>query len=187
MLIICIHLYTLILALLSSWELFRNHTHHTSFNASCAKCAWPPMPAKLFPSPWPTSSRSLIRIRWWPNWVFTQPWTLPTSSLNTTLSNGSTIWPGPKVPKSPPRFPEGQRECVFAMSAKSSPAAIFVFRSSHSPFVFTRMWCACAWRWFVLKWSPWTIETRAKAVMAINKARRSILISGYVARDDTKG
>ncbi len=62
-------------------------------------------------------------IMWYPNCVFTGSEVAPFSSLNAAVSNSFTIWPRPNFPKSPPFFPEGQREHCWAMVAKDSPFA----------------------------------------------------------------
>jgi hypothetical protein len=60
--------------------------------------------ASYFLSP---SNRLVMNIKCEPNWVVMGPCTTPKGLLKTTSSNSFTIMPGLKVPKLPPRFPEG--------------------------------------------------------------------------------
>lgn len=78
---------------------------------------------------------------WYPNFVFTIGEISPLLSLKAAFSNSLTIFPLPKVPRSPPRFPEGHSETSLAMFANFSP----LFRRSNTVLascsVLTRM-CA---------------------------------------------
>ncbi len=77
---------------------------------------------------------------WYPNLVFTIGETCPFWRANAVFSNSFTIFPLPKVPRSPPRFFEGHNETSLAMLANFSP---FFNRSRTvlaSFSVFTRTW-----------------------------------------------
>src|SRR5665647_1227292 len=86
----------------------------------------------------PQSFISLTRIRWYPNWVFTGPTTSPFFAPNAAFSNSGTIWPLRNQPRSPQFRPDGQLECFFAISPKSSPAAILALSACASCSVLTR-------------------------------------------------
>jgi hypothetical protein len=62
-------------------------------------------------------------------------------SANAAVSNSLTIFPLPKVPRSPPRFPEGQRDTCLAMLLNFSPLLRRSWMFFASVSVFTRM-CA---------------------------------------------
>jgi len=66
----------------------------------------------------------------------------PAFALKHAVSNGFTIWPFPKYPRSPPAFPLGHWEYILASFAKSSPAASFCMICFASDSVFTKMWDA---------------------------------------------
>lgn len=53
---------------------------------------------------------SVTLIRCQPNWVFTGPTISPGLARKAATSNGFTIWPLPKNPRSPPDLPEGHCE-----------------------------------------------------------------------------
>lgn len=71
--------------------------------------------------------------------------------MKAAVSNSLTIFPLPKVPRSPPFFPDGQSEASLAMFANFSP----LFRRSRialaSCSVFTRMWAQ--WTWSGIRYS----------------------------------
>mmetsp|Transcript_14726 Transcript_14726/g.44290 ORF Transcript_14726/g.44290 Transcript_14726/m.44290 type:complete len:253 (-) Transcript_14726:13-771(-) len=83
--------------------------------------------------------RAMILTRWYPNLVCTGPRTAPMSlpSSKTTSSNSETIMPGLKLPRSPPRFFDGQVEYCIAMSPKSAPSSIWRLMSRHCSSVLT--------------------------------------------------
>ena len=92
---------------------------------------------------------SSLFIMWYPNLVFTTGEICPFWRAKAASSNSFTIFPLPKVPRSPPRFFEGQSETSLAIFANFSPFS----NRSRTPFasfsVFTRMWAQ--WTLFGIK------------------------------------
>ncbi len=77
---------------------------------------------------------------WYPNLVFTIGEICPFWRSKAAFSNSFTICPRPNVPRSPPRFLEGQSDSSLAIFENFSP----FFNRSKTVFasfsVFTRMW-----------------------------------------------
>ncbi len=63
----------------------------------------------------------------------------PLLMANAALSNSLTIFPLPKVPRSPPRFPEGHNDTSWAMFENFSPFLIRSRIALASCSVLTRM------------------------------------------------
>jgi hypothetical protein len=82
-------------------------------------------------------------MMWQPNLVFTIGETSPLFNAKAAFSNSFTIFPRVKVPRSPPRFPEGQSETTWAIALNFSP----FFKRSNTALAslsdLTRIWAQC--------------------------------------------